>query len=97
VGDIQDEYDSEQSKIVFIDQNQARVLSSMPVDEFANEFGVKIKEGDFETVAGMIITKLGKIPAKNEVIHFDGFYLKILDKDGHRIKTILAFKTGKQT
>jgi len=48
VGDIQDEYDRESLKIKMIDENKARVISSMPVDEFANEFGVKIEEGEFE-------------------------------------------------
>jgi len=92
VGDIQDEYDEETSKIVFIDQNTAKLKASMPVDEFANEFGVKIMEGDFETVAGMVITKLGKIPAKNELVDFGVFSLTITEKDGHKITKLIAKK-----
>jgi putative hemolysin len=92
VGDIQDEYDQETSKIVFIDQNTAKLKASMPVDEFANEFDVKIEEGDFETVAGMIITRSGKIPAKNEIIDFDSFSLTITEKDGHKITSVIARK-----
>ena len=90
VGDIQDEHDTETSKIEFIDKDKAKVIASMPVDEFANEFDVQILDGDFETVGGLIITKLGRIPAKNEVIDFKGFSLKISEKDGHRIKTLIA-------
>jgi len=90
VGDIQDEYDQETSKIVFIDQNTAKLKASMPVDEFANEFGVKTEDGDFETVAGMIITKLGKIPAKNETVYFASFSLTVIEKDGHKITTVIA-------
>jgi len=93
VGDIQDEYDSEASKIEFINENTAEVLSSMPIDEFANEFNVVIEAGDFETVGGMIVTRLGKIPAKDEVIEFDGFSLKVIEKDGHRIKALLAVRS----
>ena len=92
VGDIQDEYDQETSKIVFIDQNTAKLKASMPVDEFANEFGVKTEEGEFETVAGMIITKLGKIPAKDELIDFGIFSVAVIEKDGHKIKTVIARK-----
>lgn len=92
VGDIQDEYDKEASKIEFVDKNKARVIASMPIDEFANEFGVKIDEGDFETVGGMIAKKLGRIPAKNEVINFGEFNVKIIEKENNRIKLILASK-----
>ncbi|MCP4581325.1 MAG: HlyC/CorC family transporter [candidate division Zixibacteria bacterium] len=92
VGDIQDEYDHETSKIVFLDQNKARLKASMPVDEFANEFDVKIEEGDYETVAGMVIAKLGRIPAKNELIDFNKFSLEVYEKDGHKIKTLIAQK-----
>jgi len=90
VGDIQDEYDREASKITFIDTNTAQVMASMPVDEFANAFDVKVIEGDYETVGGMLVTKLGKIPGKGEVVQCDGFSLKVIEKDRHKLKTLLA-------
>ena len=92
VGDIQDEYDHETSKIVFLDENSARLKASMPVDEFANEFEVRVEVGDFETVGGMVIAKMGRIPAQNEKLSFDGFSLEVIEKDGHRIKTLVAHK-----
>lgn len=94
VGDIQDEYDREVSKIVFIDKNRARVKASMPIDEFANEFGVKVAKGDFDTVGGMVVTKLGKIPAFNDIINFEGFNLQVTEKDGHKIIMFLVQKTN---
>jgi len=94
IGDIQDEYDKEISKIIFLDRFRARVKASMPVDEFADEFGVEIEEGDYDTVAGMAINKLGRIPSSGERVLFDGFYLEIAEKDGHKIKWLIAFKTA---
>ena len=94
VGDIQDEYDREISKITFLnpEKTQARVLATMPIDEFADEFDVEVEEGDFETVGGLLITELGKIPAKNEKFLFEGFSLKVELKEGHKIKYLLAEK-----
>ncbi|OQX92092.1 MAG: hypothetical protein B6D58_04685 [candidate division Zixibacteria bacterium 4484_95] len=66
----------------------------MPIDEFANEFGVEVIKGDFDTVGGMVVTKLGKIPAFNDVISFKGFNLRVTEKDGHKIKTFFAKKTN---
>lgn len=90
VGDIQDEYDQEVSKIVFINPNKARVLAAMPIDEFADEFNVEVEEGEFDTVAGMLVTGLGKIPARGEIYNFKDFSLEVKEKEGHRIKTLIA-------
>jgi putative hemolysin len=92
VGDIHDEYDQESSKIVFLDNGRARVKASMPVDEFANEFGVEVGEGEFHTVSGLVVTKLGAIPAINTKVVFKDFTLTVLDKDGHKITKLLAEK-----
>ncbi len=92
VGDIQDEYDQEESKIVFINPDKARVLASMPIDEFADEFNVEVEEGEFDTVGGMLATMVGKIPAKGDVYDFKGFSLEVWKKDGHRIQTLIARK-----
>ena len=64
----------------------------MPVDEFAFAFDVTVREGDYGTVGGMLVTKLGKIPAKGEVVQCDGFSLKVIEKDRHKIKTLLAHR-----
>ena len=58
-----------------------------------SECGVEIEEGEFETVGGMVITKLGRIPSKEEVIEFNGFSLKVNKKDGHRINSFMATRT----
>jgi putative hemolysin len=92
VGDIHDEYDIEALKIVFLPDGRARVRATMPVDEFANEFGVQVGEGEFHTVSGMVVTKLGTIPRINATVAFDGFSLTILEKDGHKITELLAEK-----
>ncbi len=92
VGDIQDEYDQEVSKIVFINPNKARVLASMPIDEFADEFNVEVEQGEFDTVAGMLVSSLGKIPGRGEIYEFKGYSLEVREKEGHRIKTLMARK-----
>ncbi len=91
VGDILDEYDQESPKIAF-GKDGAVVLAGMPVDEFANEFGVKVEKGDYHTIGGMIITKLGKIPAVGDTVDFDLFSLKVIEKERHKIKKVIARK-----
>jgi putative hemolysin len=95
IGDIQDEYDHEISKLVIIGPNRARVQATMPVDEFADEFGVEVETGDFETVGGMLVDKLERIPGVGERSDFSGFYLEVELKDGHRILSLIAGKLEK--
>jgi putative hemolysin len=96
-GDIHDEYDVEALKIEIIADGRAKVKGAMPVDEFADEFGVKIVKGDFDTVAGMVVTRLGSIPPIQAKVQFDGFTLTVLDKEGHKITELLAEKTPEKT
>jgi putative hemolysin len=89
-GDIHDEYDIEALKIEFLADDKAKVNGAMPVDEFANEFGVRIEKGEYHTIAGMVVTRLGSIPPIQARIQFEGFVLTVLDKDGHRVTELLA-------
>jgi putative hemolysin len=92
-GDIHDEYDIEALKIEFIGDGKAKVKGAMPVDEFANEFGVRIEKGEYHTIAGLAVTQLGSIPPIQARIQFEGFALTVLEKDGHQLTELLAEKT----
>lgn len=96
VGDILDEYDQESPKIAF-GTDGAVVLASMPIDEFADEFGVEVAKGDYHTIGGMIITQLGRIPAVDETISFGDFTLKVIEKERHKIKRVIARKSKVDT
>lgn len=96
-GDIHDEYDVEALKIEFLADGKAKVNGAMPVDEFADEFGVRIEKGEYHTVAGMVVTRLGSIPPIQARIRFEGFVLTVLEKDGHQVTELLAEKTLEAT
>jgi CBS domain containing-hemolysin-like protein len=53
------------------------------LDELAGT-GLTAPEGPYETVAGLIATHLGRIPAKGDVLELDGWQLDVLDVDHHR-------------
>jgi putative hemolysin len=54
------------------------------LDELPNE-----KEGDYYTLAGMLIELFGRIPATGEIIHWHGLKFEVVDRDGARIDKVL--------
>jgi len=82
-GEIRDEYDVEEDVCKKIDDSTFIISGKVEIDYINEEFELSIPEGDYETFAGYIITKLGRIPVKNEKIKIDNFLINIL----HSTKT----------
>ncbi len=82
-GEIRDEYDVEEDVCKKIDDSTFIISGKVEIDYINEEFELNIPEGDYETFAGYIITKLGRIPVKNEKIKIDNFLINIL----HSTKT----------
>lgn len=51
-------------------------------------------EGEYETVAGFIMTQLGRIPATTDTIAWAGFRFEVVDMDGNRVDKILVSRTA---
>ncbi|WAU81419.1 hemolysin family protein [Streptomyces sp. Qhu-G9] len=56
---------------------------SVRIDELA-KIGLRAPDGPYETVAGMVATRLARIPAKGDVLDLDGWRLDVLDVEHHR-------------
>lgn len=66
VGEIEDEYDKDTSKIESIGPNEYMIDGSMAIDDLNVELNTKLFSENHETVSGLIIEKLGYIPEENE-------------------------------
>jgi CBS domain containing-hemolysin-like protein len=98
VGDIADEYDSPASAPG--DAEQIRVVESgrvleiparTPVAEVNRLLGSELPEqGDWETVAGLVIARLNHIPLVDETVAIDGVEFRVLQADDRRIRRLRA-------
>lgn len=97
VGNIQDEYDQEDDEIKRINDNTFTVDGSTTIEEIEDLTGVKISDGDYDTVAGLIIEKLGDIPPKGEhpFIEIGDIKLTVQDVTDRRIVSVQVFKKPK--
>ena len=82
--------DLKSSKITKLDENNFIVKGFLSISDFNEVFGVDIEQGDYDTLNGYIIDKLGQIPSKNENIEVDlgELILKSLKVNNRRIEEI---------
>jgi len=92
VGEIQDEYDTEEAQIIENAPLDFTVSGSVEVEELEELFDEELAEDDFITVGGLITHHLGRLPAKGEVLNIKGLTFEILDIDQKRVKKIRVKK-----
>lgn len=61
------------------------VMGRMHVEDLAEEIGIEIPPGDYDTVAGLITSRLERIPMEGEKVEIDGLPVTILRADPRRI------------
>jgi putative hemolysin len=67
----------------------------MALDEFRDLVGaVGLPEGDFHTLAGLVVTELGHIPRVAETFHCCGLNFEVVDMDGNRVDRIHVKRAG---
>jgi magnesium and cobalt transporter len=89
VGEIMDEHDPDLSLIQIIDQNSVLVDARLEVEKLEAHFGIKLPDGEFESVGGFIIHVTGKIPTIGEKILHEALEITIESADERKINKIL--------
>ncbi len=90
VGEIADEYDveDEESFISRFDQGQFNVKALTPLDEFNKYFQCDLRADEFETIGGVVMSRFGHLPKRNETIEIEGFRFRVLNADSRRIRLL---------
>ncbi len=88
VGEIQDEYDTEEAHIAENAPLDFTVSGATEVEELEELFDIELAEDDFITVGGLITHNLGRLPQKGETLDIKGLRLDILDVDQKKVKKL---------
>lgn len=88
VGEIHDEYDAEVKLIEAAGTGAWLVAGRMNVAELNEELGLKIPEGEYETVAGFVTHLFGRVPAVGEKVNFGGLEVEVTAADQRRVKQV---------
>jgi CBS domain containing-hemolysin-like protein len=96
VGDVHDEHehDPEEHAVPTPDLDGTWTLSGLlRPDEVADRTGVEIPDGGavYETLAGLVMATLGKVPEVGDTAEVDGVRLRVLSMDGRRVEQVELF------
>jgi putative hemolysin len=90
IGDITDEYDVPDGHQREVRGGNVEVDGLLNLDEFAEQTGVVLPEGPYETVAGYMLAILGHLPGEREAVEAAGHRLVVTEMDGRRIARVLV-------
>ncbi|MBP3458686.1 MAG: HlyC/CorC family transporter [Lachnospiraceae bacterium] len=94
VGNIFDEYDDEEAFIEQKGEDCYEIDGLTPLDELGEELNIDFSGEDFETLNGLMISYLERIPEDNEEfdMDYDGYNFKVLAVENKTIKRVLVSK-----
>ncbi len=91
VGDIDDEHDPEEAESIQVqDDGRVIVLALTRIDDFNEHFGASLNDVEYETVGGLIMHELGRVPRRGVSLELEGFRFKVLRGDRRRIHAVEA-------
>jgi len=96
VGDIQDEYDTEEPLTVRLSDDEVRIDGRASVDDMAELFDIELGDledaEEYDTVGGLIYHRIGGVPKPGDKVEIKeyGLTLTVEVTDGHRVGKVLA-------
>jgi len=94
VGDIEDEYDFDEASdnIILESSGRYRVKALTEIADFNAAFGTAFYDQDYDTVDGLVIAHLGRLPKRGETVSLDGLKIQVLRADSRRVYTLTVVK-----
>jgi magnesium and cobalt transporter len=89
VGDIGDEYDVDDDLDIRKEgDRQFSVRAQTPIDDFNRYFGTEFSDEEFDTIGGLLMNHLGRLPRRGEAFSFSGLEFKVLRADRRRLEML---------
>ena len=90
IGDIGDELIEEKKEFVVTGDNTFQLDGGFRIEEANQELGLDLPEGEYETVAGFILSHLGRIPKQGEQLKYRHLKFVITEMQGVKIERIVV-------
>jgi CBS domain containing-hemolysin-like protein len=87
VGEISDEHDPRESRVSVGDDGRIVASGMVRPGELAR-FGVRLPAGDYETLGGLVMERLGRLPRRGDIVEDEAWALRVLSTDGRRVREV---------
>jgi CBS domain containing-hemolysin-like protein len=91
-GDIRDEHDPARAPMRRLDERTVVASGRVELEALEETLGVALPEGDYDTVAGFLLDRLGTIPAEREAFDLDGYRFTVLKASANRVEAVRITK-----
>jgi len=94
VGDIEDEYDFDEASDNILPEpgGRYRVKALTQMADFNAAFGTQFADAAADTIGGVLIAHLGRLPKRGETVLLEGLRFQVLRADSRRVYTLLVDK-----
>ena len=92
VGEIEDEYDFDETEANIVADNNGRfrVKAATEIADFNEAFATELSDEHCDTIGGLVIHELGRLPTRNEIVTIGGLRIQVLRTDSRRVHTLLV-------
>ena len=89
VGEIRDEFDADEDEgIAKVSDLEYLIDGSTNLDDINDRIGLSLSSEEYESIGGLIMEKLGRLPVEGEIINFDNIVLTVKKMDHARIEKV---------
>jgi putative hemolysin len=96
VGPVGDELAAAEKEYESINENTFQIDGGLRIEEANEELGLELPDGDYETVAGFVLSLLGRIPKQGRQLKYKNLKMVVTKMKGHKIEEILLTKEKKE-
>lgn len=97
VGEIYDEFESEQPDIVRLGEGQYVLNGRVLMEEVSELLEIQLEEETVSTIGGYVFSRLGRKPLKGDAVYFDGFQFEVMEVIGFRITKVKVMRKSPDT
>jgi magnesium and cobalt transporter len=99
VGEIEDEHDDEEVEFIRPDGDRNgkpsfAVRALTRIEDFNEYFASELDDEEYDTVGGLVMHELGRLPRRGEKVHFGGFEFAVIKADKRRIDALQVQRLG---
>jgi CBS domain containing-hemolysin-like protein len=88
VGYVSDELRRHEEDFVTVDERTVQIDAGMTIFDVNEELDLDLPEGDYETVAGFVLSHLGHIPTQGEQFTYDTLRIAVTRVDGRKVEEV---------
>jgi len=95
VGDIGDEHDPDEIAYFNKESDGVYTVTALArIEDFNEEFGTGLGDDEYDTIGGLVIGELGRLPRRGEVVSLDDIQFTVIKSDRRRVYTLRARLPG---